>query len=258
MKLVWLPSGDEIEIVPANQELCEYYVHAIAPYNCFRCTESSIDQSNIDYLIQAIEDVNEFLIRYKIAPAFAVGNPIDQNWLNELHRAWVKFHLATPKIIQLLRAKEPDLMSRFRGINTTIHSIEQMFQQTWSSTDNGEVHQVPNPFPDALTHDIANVQIVFNSLGRSTFNKWMQFDNNLDPEDTNNFGNLAVEIEINLKRPINYTAPSQYIDWCKQQGLAQLPGRWANLGNIRDLESKLVDYRHVLTRNKSVDMHIKL
>jgi hypothetical protein len=258
MKLVWLSSGDEIEIVPANQELCEYYIHAIAPYNRFVCMESSIDHAKIDYLKWALEDINAFLTRYKIAPAFVVGNAFDQNWLNELHRAWVKFHLATPKIIQLLRAKEPDLINRFRGINKTLHGIEQMFVQVWANIDNGEVHKVPNPFVNALGHDMANVQVVFNDLGRNTFNKWLYFDNNLDPDDTNDYNNMPVEIEINLNRPINYTAPSAYVDWCKQQGLDTPPGRWLNLGNIRDLEFRLEDYRNILMRNRSVDMHIAM
>jgi hypothetical protein len=258
MKLIWLSSGDEIEVTPSNQELAEYYVDAIAPYNNFVCTESGIEAEKATRLIWALEDVNRFVTEHKIAPAFAMGDPYDQQYLNELHRAWVKFHLSTPKIIQLLRVKQPDLINQFRGVNQTLHSIEQMFHQVWASIDNGEVHQVPNPFANALTHDIANVQIVFNDLGRNTFNKWLYFDNNLDPVDTNDFVSLPVEIEINLKRPINYTAPSHYVDWCKQQGLDQPPGRWLNLGNIRDLESKLEHYRHVITRNRSVDMHIAM
>lgn len=258
MKIVWSSSGDEIELVTKNQELCEYYVHAIAPYNCFRCTESAIDLTKVEYLKWALDDVNAFLTKHKIAEAFSVGDPLDQQWLNELHRSWVKFHLATPKIIQLLRSKEPDLVNRFRGINKTLHGIEQMFVQKWASNNDGDVRTVTNPFANALSNDIANVQVVFHDLGRSTFNKWMYFDNDLDPIDTNDFDNLPIEIEISLCRPVDYQPPANYVDWCHASGLAQPPGRWLNLGNIKDLEEKLTDYRHLLIRNKDIDMFLAI
>lgn len=254
MKLVWASSGDEIEIVPANQELCEYYVHAIAPYNCFRCTESSIDTTKIDYLKSALDDINTFLTRYKIAPVFPVGDPLDQKWLNELHRSWVKFHIATPKIIQLLKSRESDLINCFREINKTLHRIERMFVQVWASRENGAVHKVSNPFSNALSHDMANLQIVFHDLGRTTFNKWLHFDNDLDAVDTNDYINMPVEVELNLNRPMSFQPPAEYISWCKSNGLEQIPGRWLNLGNIKDLEDRLTDYRHLLIRNKNIDM----
>jgi hypothetical protein len=258
MKIVWSSTGDELEIVPTNQALAEYYVNAIAPYNRFVCTESGIDVDRANRLIWALEDINQFVTQHNIAPAFEVGDPYDQRYLNELHRAWVKFSLATPKFVMLLRQKDPELVTQWRGINKLLHSIEKMFVQHWSNTDNGDIRTVPNPFPDALSHDIANVQIVFHDLGRNTFNKWMYFDNDLDPVDTNDYVNLPVEIELNLNRPIAFDPPGDYLAWCTAQGLTHAPGRWLNLGNILDLETRIADYRKLLIRNRTVDMFLAM
>jgi hypothetical protein len=256
MKLVWLSSGDEIEVTPSDQELAEYYVNAIAPYNNFVCTESGIETEKATKLIWALEDINRFVTEHKIAPAFAMGNPYDQQYLNELHRAWVKFSLATPKFVTLLRQKDPDLVGHFRSINKLLHGIEKMFVQKWANIDHGDIRTVSNPFVNALSHDIANVQIVFHDLGRSTFNKWIYFDNNLDSQDTNDFINLPIEIEIDLSRPISVQPPKNYVEWCNNNGIASPPGRWLNLGNLKDLEQRLLDYRCILIRNRTVDMFL--
>lgn len=258
MKIVWSSSGDEIEVVPANQELVEYYIHAIAPHNSFVCVECGIELEKAKRLIWALEDVNDFVTKHNIAPAFAVGDPYDQAYLNDLHRSWVKFSLATPKFVTLLRQKDPELVGHFRSINKLLHGIEKMFVQKWANIDNGDVRTVPNPFANALTHDVANVQIVFHDLGRNTFNKWMYFDNNLDPVDTNDYVHLPVEIELNLNRPVSFQPPADYVEWCNSNGIAQPPGRWLNLGNIKDLEQRLADYRHLLIRNKNVDMFLAI
>ena len=256
MKLVWLSSGDEIEIIPSNQELAEYYVDAIAPCNNFVCTESGIDTEKATRLIWALEDVNQFVTEHKSAPPFAPGDPYDQQYLNELHRSWVKFNLNTPKFIQLLEHKEPLLIPKFRSINKLLHFIEEMFTQQWSSLRDDEVGLIDNPFSDSLSHDVANVQIVYHNLGRNTFNKWINFDDNLDIDDTNDFSQLATEIGINLVRPAEYTAPITYVDWCKEHNLTTPPGRWLNLGNIKNLQERLTEYRNMLIRNSRFDMRL--
>jgi hypothetical protein len=258
MKIVWSSTGDELNVVPTNQALAEYYINAIAPYNQFVCTEYGIDADKASRLIWALEDVNKFVTQHKIAPAFAIGDPYDQRYLNELHRAWVKFSLATPKFVTLLRQKDPELVGHYRSINKLLHSIEKMFVQKWSNIENGDVHSVPNTFPNALSHDIANVQIVFHDLGRNTFNKWANFDNDLDAEDTNDFVNLPVEIEINLCRPMSFQPPANYVEWCTAHGITNPPGRWMNLGNIANLEERIADYRRLLIRNRTVDMFLTL
>jgi hypothetical protein len=256
MKLVWSHTGDELEIVPTNTELAEYYVHALAVYNSFSCTDNGIDTDKAQHLLLALDDINQFLTQHKIATAFAVGDPYDQRYLNELHRNWVKFNISTPKFVQLLKLTEPALIPKFRSINKLLHYIEEMFTQQWTSVENNEVALIDNPFEHALSHDMANVQIVYHNLGRNTFNKWANFDDDLDVADTNDFSQLATEIEINLARPAKYTAPIEYIDWCGHHDLPVPPGRWLNLGNIKNLQHNLTEYRNILIRNSRFDMRL--
>jgi hypothetical protein len=256
MKLVWLQTGDELEIVPTNTELAEYYVHAMAVYNSFSCTDNSIDTDKAQHLLLGLEDVNRFLTQHKIATAFAVGDPYDQQYLNQLHRDWVKFCIKVPKFIQMLTLKDPNLALTFRNINKLLHFIEEMFTQRWACLDNNEVSLLDNPFENVLSHEMGNVQIVYHNLGRNTFNKWVNFDDDLDLDDTNDFSKLATEIEIHLMRPVEYTAPASYIKWCEKNNIATPPGRWLNLGNIKNLQEKQTEYRNVMIRNSKFDMRL--
>lgn len=256
MKLVWSHTGDELEIIPTNAELAEYYVHTMSVYNSFSCTYNGIDIDKAQHLLLALDDINQFVTQHKIYTAFAVGDPYDQRYLNELHRAWVKFSIDVPKFIQLLELKQPNLILTFRDINKFIHFIEEMFTQRWTSIDDNKVTLLDNPFENALSHEMANVQIVYHNLGRNTFNKWVNFDDDLDPIDTNDFSKLATEIEINLMRPVEYTVPASYVEWCTTHNIKNPPGRWLNLGNIKNLQQRQTEYRNVMIRNSKFDMRL--
>ena len=232
-------------------------MQSIAPFNNFVCIESTIDTDLSHRLTWALEEVNSFLVQHKIGNPFVLGDPYDQNYLNQLHRTWVKFSLSNPGFVSLLKLKDPTLVGKFRSINKTLHLIEKTFYQRWVSASNGEVNLVDNPGFE-LSHDQANIQLVFNDLGRMTYNKWVNFDNDLDPVDTNDFEHLPAEIEISLARPCTQSAPPEYVEWCKQLGLSSAPGRYLNLGNIKNLEQRLTDYRHLLARNKNIDMFLAI
>ena len=255
MKLVWNSTGDELEFIPDNQSLCEYFIGQLN-HCALTCVHDDVRDSEPNRLISILTDINDFFVKHKVAEPFAIGDPLDQKYLNELHRSWVKFHSLNPNIILLLRMKDEQLVAKFRNINKCLHQIEKMFSQIWLGTKNGEVVTFDNPYPHLLTFSTANIQILYNDLGRTTHNKWINFDNNLDQIDTNDYANLSAEIQLNLNRPEQQIPPANYVEWCQQRGLSGAPGRWINLGNLVNLEQSLADYRQVVMRNTNNEMFI--
>lgn len=253
MKVVWTSSGDEIEFTPDNQALCEYFINGLNQ-TPLACVHSDVNTCWPDQLIENLHDINLMLADTKLAPPFELGNPLDQQYLNCLHRQWVRFHLLYPKIIVFLDLKDNTLIKKFRGINTMLHKIEKMFVQSYIGMHDTQVVTLDNPFENSLSFNTANLQLYYHDLGRNTFNKWANFDNVLDQEDTNDYAKLAADLHLNLNRAMVQSAPANYVAWCQLQQLATVPGRWINLGNFVDLDTNLADYREILARNNNTDI----
>lgn len=257
MKVVWTSSGDEIEFIPDNQALCEYFIKGLNQAS-LACVHSDVNTAWPTQLIANLQDINLVLLDTKLADPFDLGDPYDQQYLNQLHRQWVKFHLQYPKIIAFLKAKDAELVNKFRGINSMLHKTEKMFVQAYIGMRGTHMITLDNIFENALSFDTANLQLYYHDLGRNTFNKWANFDSVLDQEDTNDYAKLAADVHLNLNRTMLQSAPANYVDWCKNQGLKTVPGRWINLGNFVDLDSRLADYRKILARNNNTDIAFTL
>lgn len=257
MKVVWITSGDELEFAPENHSLCEYFITNLAGRSLI-CDHSDVDSAWHDQLLSYLHTVNRMLEHTGIGDSFDIGDPYDQQYLNQLHRNWVKFHLANPNIIIFLQQHDQSLVAKFRGINSTLHKIEKMFVQSWIGIENNEVLTWNNPFENVLTFSTGNLQVFYNDLGRNTYNKWVNFDNVIDQEDTNDYKTLAAEIRLNLNRSEQLLPPTNYVEWCKSHGLTTVPGRWINLGDFVDLENRLTDYRKLLVRNNQQPMTLVL
>jgi hypothetical protein len=88
----------------------------------------------------------------------------------------------------------------------------------------------------------------FRHLGRTLYNKFNNFDLNLDYQDENTFDQLLGFVEIGLKMPQTVELSKEYISWCKQHN--KIPsGDYLNIGNIPELYSNLTKYRQVMYRN---------
>jgi hypothetical protein len=135
-----------------------------------------------------------------------------------------------------------------------LHKIEKMFVQSYIGMHDAQVVTLDNPFENSLSFNTANLQLYYHDLGRNTFNKWANFDNVLDQEDTNDYAKLAADLHLNLNRAMVQSAPANYVAWCQLQQLATVPGRWINLGNFVDLDTNLADYREILVRNNNTDI----
>ena len=253
MKLVWLSTGDELEFTPTSHTLCEYFVTELKQRQ-LSCIDNKIDVDYADKLLGLVADINHVLAKTQSSNTFDISDPYDQRCLNKLHSDWVKIHLNQPNFVNLLQLIDSELVTKFRAINKTLHAIEKMFIQHWAGIEDDMVIRFERDFSSLLTFDTTNVLIAYNNLGRSTFNKWINFDNDIGHEDTNDYQTLPVELRLSLSRTEIQEPPSNYVEWCKQQGLKTVPGRTISFGNFVDLEKNLTDYRKVMIRNSHNQM----
>ena len=89
---------------------------------------------------------------------------------------------------------------------------------------------------------------MFSQQGRTTYNKWLNYDYNIRGQDTNDFVQVGSEVIIDLARPLTMSAPDNYQQFCKEQGLPVVGDR-LNLANFRDYENLMTEIREKLYRN---------
>jgi hypothetical protein len=248
-KLIWEKSGDEIKFLPTSPDLLHYYVNTLNSTNSnnFSLKSSKFNSGMIDKLSKCISNVSNISDKVPFEITNWSGNLFDQNYLNLLHRQWVLTGQKYPKMPLLLR-KMGNLDAYYRAINDELHYVESSFKYEFINYSTDQ-YQVDNIFgTKILGFDFCNLSIGFDNLGRSSWSKFCNFDNNVIDQDTNNFEKLSGLIYFNLNRPKSAGPPIEYVEWCK---LHQVPvvGKTLSLGNIVNLESTLFDLRTLVARN---------
>ena len=248
-KLIWKETGDELEFSVTFPDLFEYWVDKIDSegVNSFCCNFSKFDSSIVERLKKDLLEVEKISNKVRLEIANWHGDILDQNYLNQLHRQWVKTGIKYPNITKLLRVIN-GLDTSFRDINNNIHNLENCFVYQFLNYD-VDPYQVKNIFgTSVLGWDVSNLSLGFDNLGRSSWEKFRNLDDNLHDTDTNNFDMLSGKIDLSLQRPWSGLPPVEYVNWCKDKNVA-IVGKTISLGNIVDLESKLGDIRKILIRN---------
>lgn len=186
---------------------------------------------------------------------FQLGNHdmyLDQAVLNKIHETMVKSVLLSKSQIQVkLMNHSKEAYDLFQILNLGVHTLEKK----WSVMFRNESLQPPNFVPPLVntlgnitTFDVTNINLVGAQLGRSTFEKWENFDENADDIDSTNFEHLYGTFELNLFRPRTIAPPPEYLAYCTTHKV--LPhGNRISLGNIKNLSEKLGKYREILYNN---------
>lgn len=248
VKIVWKESGDELTFSPCFPDLLVYYVDQLNQHNanCFKLKYSKFDYQTYTNLQQNLASIAKVAHRIPFEISNWHGDILDQNYLNLVHSQWVKTGILHPKIILLLRHWNLD--QPYRDINLNLHLLEKSFEYQFANYD-VDPFQVDNIFGrDILQFNFANLWMKFDNLGRATWDKFRNFDENVDAFDTNDFQMLGGMIYLNLDRPLTITPPKEYVDWCNQHRVP-VTGVRCNLGNIVDLEKNLTSIRKILIRN---------
>lgn len=232
--LVFTKSGDSIQLVHHNMELVNYYIESLdsTNKNNFIISDTTL-VDNIDYLKQCIIDIDKFLIsrfKFDTFSKFVDIELYNQLVLNEIHRVWVNFQLEKASIITLLGKVDNELVKKFRDINNMIHNIETVKMKIRSC--DARDWSCKNIFgTDIVDFNIYNVTIVFNDLGRYTYDKWRNHDTNINDLDTNDWESLGGELILRTDKPFETDAPKNYKTFCKNNNLPII-GHTIGLGNF--------------------------
>lgn len=248
-KLVWESSGDEVKFAPTFPDLLEYYIDQLNSNsaNTFGLRHSSFDLELVSELESNIAKSKQLANKIPFAISNWEGSVIDQSYLNQLHREWVftgQQYPQLPMLLRLMDNKDRD----FRDINNNLHKVESSFCYEFTNYEI-DPFQIHNKFgTEIIGFDMPNLVLGFDNLGRSSWEKFSNWDDVDEQRDTNNYQKLSGVVQISLNRPVTFQPPVEYVEWCRARNTEPI-GWNISLGNIVDLQSKLTDIRQIFIRN---------
>jgi hypothetical protein len=252
-RLVFDKTDDTIDFVAINSDLLNYYVTSVNAddKNSFKIQKSELF-SNIKYLQKCIIDTNDFFVnklKKTTFTEFVNTNIYNQTILNRLHMVWVKFQIENPSISTMLEKIDNNLLTKFRDINNILHEIEST-KFLISNFNDYKMWSCENIFQSSIIDfNSYNLSINFNNLGRSTYNKWINHDDNAYDSDTNDFTTLSGELILKTSKSHTQTAPIEYIEWCQKHNVSAI-GHIIGLGNlVQSTESA----QEILSRNIQIE-----
>lgn len=195
LKVFWIKTGDYIDLDVLHPELVEFWLDKVADCE-LKLTRQPPNVTGQE-ILSSINIINPLLIKLRL-PTFDLGDPLDQGYLNKLHRDWVKLQQNHPNIAVLM--DKLALRKEFDSVNELIHETEQPFSVEYETLP---IKHAVNPFGTRyLTFDKNNFEIEYSNLGRSTFNKWLVLDENVHDTDTNDYTHIGTRLKINVERPV--------------------------------------------------------
>lgn len=253
MILVWEKTGDSLEIVVDNHQLVEYWLNALSGTNknSFDFIQSSRSiNSKIDMLVDCLESSNQILSKFKIDPLMNSSvDWLDQNNLNILHEKWVKLQHKYKIVEVLSRLPDRSFEKKFHDVNHLIHQIESRVRIDYIN-DLKNTWQVDNIFgPNIAKFGQWQIELHYQNLGRSNYEKWNNYDNNIIDSDTNNFTHIGGLVYFNLCRPHNSQPPLEYVKYCRDNNLTPY-GNKLPIGNFK---VDITTLRHTFQRNVSIE-----
>lgn len=260
MQLIWTSSGDVLDIVVENSKVIDYWVEQLnsCDKNSFEFIKASFpDKYLLDNLTNNVKIINSILTKFKIPPLINHdADWLNQNNLNLLHERWVKLQ-HNYKIVELLSKFKHDELTKFRDINHLIHKIEPVIKVIYDN-DRSKVWNTVNSFgPDILQFGTWQIEIHYQNLGRSTYDKWINFDSNLLDSDTNNFTHFGGQVRFNLCKSFVSTPPAEYVSYCLDNSVIPY-GNKLPIGNFKESITTLrhLFYKNVGTENNPISFTI--
>jgi hypothetical protein len=283
-RIVFSNTGDEIPFDPVNQELLDFYIDQLAlqNYNNFTAFDPDLGQiilNKIQNLKACVLEINALLkdlstLRF---PVLELEQYLNQSVLNKMHEDWAKAqnqiydiqkkrlelnyselaekihdafpdHIQTPPLTVVLQMLGLDDIY-YSLNNPHIHELEGMFSdlrfkisETWTKIADNHFSK------NMLSNDLANISLSFNHLGRTLFNKFCNYDVNLEFDDENSFNELLGYVTLSLQPSQTIPFSKEYVNWCHNNNRQPI-GNNLNIGNIPNLAQNLTTYRIIVLRN---------
>jgi|688.fasta_scaffold534036_2 hypothetical protein len=290
--LVFDNSGDTIPFVALNPDVVEYYVDKLLQGNlnnfyAYNSNYAARINDNISELHRNLIESNVWMTELfdQSFKTFDYMDYLDQDNLNYLHAAWVNMQSCRYDIDQKRKESKStglpeqihnmypdeerfpafgDVVTKigehktFNRINVPcIHALESSFTKVLFKCSDSWV-EFNNPFPkNLINNDICNLYLPFHHLGRTQYNKFVNYDFDLKHADENTFNELLGFVGLSLAHPQTRGYSNEYIDWCKQHN-REPSGEDIPLGNIPDLLTNLTKYRIIVFRNTNAGNNFRI
>lgn len=150
----------------------------------------------------------------------------------------------------------------YEEVNMTVHRLESFFSRNIEFQSEKKWEVFDNPYFDHFVsnNDHVNFGFAYTYVGRQYFDKWKNFDTEVQCLDNYNFETLEFAFQINLGRPETIPFSPEFLLWCDDKNVrpitTQIP-----IANVIDLEKNLTHYRQMLynnsTANNQISIHIQ-
>lgn len=295
--LIFDNSGDTLPFeVKYNHELFEFFVNKANTESQNSFSNDCVLYNNVDLKIAnlhwALSKTNEILydlIDLNLTQQTDLENYLDQEFLNKTHSNWVFSHknsididklrfsnnLKKSQIGNKLHDLYPDdiriiptapaleklgYIYPFREINMCIHRLESSFNfSNLEFKADAKWDVFDNPYSSELVsnNDKVNFSFGYTYVGRQYYNKFKNFDVNLECPDHFNYEKLEFAFQLNLEMPETIPFSKEAIQWADRQGI-KLVAEQIPIANIIDLDKNLLKYRKILYRNSRDNNRAKI
>jgi hypothetical protein len=286
--LVFDNTGDALPFeVKYNHKLFEFFVNETNTklQNSFsndRTLFKNTDQkiTNLHWALSKTNEILYDLIDLSLPQHTNLEHYLDQKFLNKTHSDWVFSHkhsididklrssdnLSKARIGNILHELYPDdirvidlapaleklgYIYPFREINMGVHRLESSFSNTnLEFKADGKWNVFKNPYIDEMVSNNDNVNFSFGYtyVGRQYYNKFRNFDTDLECPDHYNYETLEFAFQLNLEMPETIPYSKEAVAWAAKQNI-DLVSEQIPIANIVDLEKNLSEYRKILYRN---------
>lgn len=205
---------------------------------------------------------------------------LDQSLLNKLHADWVRSQKVDVDIDQLrfsvnhdesklgnqLHDLYPDdirvvklaqamtklgYLFPYEEVNLSIHRLESCFSRRnleFLADSKWEVFDNPCYATMITNNNVVNFFFGYTYVGRQCYDKFCNFDLDLDNDDHYNFEQLEVAFHVNLQQPETIAFSPEFLEWANRKNIKpvsmQIP-----IANAVDLCNNIQKYREILVRN---------
>lgn len=285
--IIFENTGDSIPFeVVSNEDLFTFFVNKINAEgsNFFSVPVIGPDvEQKITHLHWALSKTNEVL--YALAGTSfeqkdRLYDYLDQKFLNKTHADWVrsqqvvvnidalrfsldrnqailgnKLHDQYPDEIRAIKLAEAmrklGYIYPYEEVNLGVHRLESAFVESSLEFQSEAKWQVfDNPYYETMqtNNNIVNFAFNYTYVGRQYYDKFCNFDLELENDDHYNFEQLEVAFQVNLRQPQTIPFSSEFLEWTNLKCIRPV-SRQIPIANVVDLCNNLQKYREILVKN---------
>lgn len=234
MKLVFYTTGQHLEFEPNNTPIAEAWFEFIfsekinSSYKAGRIFNVIQADQNIFKLNNAVDTVNKFFLDHQLPDlCFEKINGINQAWLNDAHKKWVRW---TTEFQSVIFSEE--IKKSWENINLYIHLLEDLYAIEFSNQTINYLPKIDVKIrPEDCEYSQHDLLLSFNNLGRHQHDQWLT--GSIPDDETNNYEMISTSFEYVCGfHPKNTPANPDYVKWCAENNLPVMPP-YIILGNFK-------------------------